>query len=454
MKKINLISVFFLGIILFLGCQKWSEPKFIAENWIPPDGTGTKQFWTIDSKNVLGNIFTPSGGFKDLPVLMANPKDEYLRYIRAVVVSSDEGGNYYKSMVIQDQTGGVELELDLPGLYNFYPVGQKIVLVCNPSKGKDSLVPGLVIGHYNNLPQIGLIYNGNQVGRINSIYFDKYIIRDGVPSPNNVPKPLKNDEIDFSGYKDVNKLVCLENVIFEKKAIGKPIAFNDFTTDWKIYVSLQNGSIDSVTVRTSNYAKFRNMIIENKKYNLTGILTTYRKTKQLMIRTKDDIEIVQSNVVLSYDFSTNPLLADDKWSNESLLGTTQWRYKDTSIFHYGNQNYESYKTAMDDWFISPVIHCPNAEKLYLVFEHKLPVLNAQYAPYQVYYTTSTSTTFNKEDWKPLGELTSFPENYQWSHKFPLSKIGSNTFRIAFRYNAPDKDIASYGWNIRKVEIRK
>jgi len=439
MKKIQLLLVLFFGTFIFFGCQKWGEPEFKVEDWVPPKGTIPQQFWEINSSKVLGKHTNNTP-----PDSLTRYNEKYLRYIRAVVVSSDEGGNYYKAMVIQDSTGGVELQLDMNGLYNTYPVGQKIVLVCN----------GLVIGDYNSLPQIGWVYQEKQVGRINSLYFDKYIIRDGLPNLKNLPKPLTNTEIDFSGQNDLNKLVRLERVKFEKDAVGKPFSFNDFTTEWKISVPLANGKYETIVVRTSNFAKFRNMVIEDKEYNLTGILTTYRTTKQLMIRTKEDIQWYNPTPEDAYvaDFSSNPL-GNDKWSVHSLLGNTKWGFGDNSMWHPNNNTYLMYQVPMDDWLVSPVITYANLSSGYLHIDHILPVLNAYYTPYQIYYTTSISTTFNKDEWQLLGELQSFPVSYEWSNRFPISKIGTNTFRIAFRYYAPNKDILTCNWNIRRVEIR-
>jgi len=439
MNRLLFLIVLAFSLLLFFGCQeKWKEPEFNGEDWVPPKGTGPQNFWTINSPKVLGKhtVGTPPDSLET---------SDRIRYIRAVVVSSDEGGNFYKSMTIQDSTGGVSLQLDRSGLYNLYPVGQKIVLVCN----------GLVIGDYYHLPQIGWIYNGNQVGRINSLYFDKYLIRDGIPSPNNLPKPLTNNEIDFSSLNDVNKLVRLERVIFEQDAVGKTFSINDLTTDWKISVPLANGNKQEVIVRTSNFAKFRNMIIEGKEYNLTGILTYYRSTTkspyQLMIRVKEDIQLYNPTPDDAYvaDFTSNPV-GEGKWSLYSPLGTPKWGFRDNSMQHFGNINN---KVAMNDWLISPVITYPNFAKGYLRIEHQLSVLNANYNAYQIYYTTSTSTTFNPIEWHLLGELKSFPEIYEWSNPLPVSKIGAKTFRIAFRYCAPNTDVDTYNWNIRKVEIR-
>ena len=447
MNKLRLILVLFLGTIMLLGCKKWSEPELDADGWVPPIGAKPQHFWTIGENTVMPRLSIlrqhTNGNPPDSIIRSIDPA---LRYLRAVVVSSDEGGNYYKAMVVQDSTGGVELQLDMTGLHSFYPVGQKIVLVLND----------LVVGDYNNLPQVGWIYQGAtgpQVGRISSLYFNQYIIKDGLPSLANLPKPLTNNNINFSDQRDINKLVRLEGVTFESNAIGEPLAYNHFPTDWVVNVPLANGTTQPVTVRTSNFARFRSMIIEDKEYNLTGILTKYRDTYQLMIRTREDIEALtaQPDESVTFDFTSNPI-GEGKWSTQSLLGITQWGFRNNSMMHFGNRT-SGHDIAMDDWFISPVITYPDLANGYLRFEHQLSVANAQYGAYQIYYTTSNATTFNLTDWRVLGTLNTFPASFEWSNRLPLSNIGANSFRIAFRYNAPDPNVETYEWRIRKVEIR-
>jgi hypothetical protein len=450
MNRLPFILMLFFGILLFFGCQKpWNEPEFNAKEWTPPSGTQPSQFWTIDNpnqdnkRNVLWKHRDNVGAWKSQPDSITDYRDR-LRYMRAVVVSSDEGGNYYKSMVVQDSTGGVELELDMSGLYNTYPVGQKVVIVLN----------GLVIGDNNYLPQIGWIYNENQVGRINPLFIDKYIIKDGLPSLKNLPKPLKNNDIDFNSQRDINKLVRLEKVTFEPLAIGKPIAFDDVDfTEWNMYIPLANGIKQEVIVRTSSYAKFRNTIIENKEYNITGILTIFRNNYQFMIRTKEDIEVIapEPGEYIVFDFTTNPI-GEGKWSIHPTSVSSAWAYRNNSVAHIGNKTGSSH-TDMDDWLISPVITCTDMANSYLRFEHQLNVQNANYSAYKVYYTSSNSTTFNLNDWNELGENTSFPNTFDWSNPLSISKISSKNFRIAFRYYSTDPNVETYQWSIRKVEIR-
>jgi len=453
MNKLRLLLVLFLGIFLLFGCKTWDEPEFDVKEWERPSKDWAAAPWAIGGRFVLGAHVNGELPDSLVPKLYANT----IRYIRAVVVSTDEGGNYYKAMVIQDSTGGVQLQLDMTGLYNMYPVGQKIVLVCN---GLEPNCPALMIGDYNSLPQIGWIYNETQVGRISTLFLDKYIIKDGLPNLKNVPKPLTNnapnvsDRIDFLSHRDINKLVRLENVIFEEAAIGNPLAFNDVSaTDWKVTVPLANGKTETVTVRTSNYAKFRNTIIQKKEYNLTGILTIYRSSYQLMIRTKEDIEEASQLLeVVEFDFTNNPL--ENGWRIQPAQGTTPWIYRESlqAMRHPGNR-IAGYNTTMDDWLISPEITFPDWANGYLRFEHQLSVPNKEFGAYKVYYSTSNSSTFDINNWKPLETFNSYPDEYEWSNLIPIKNINANKFRIAFRYHAPNIDVETYEWNIMRVEIR-
>ena len=46
------------------------------------------------------------------------------------VVANDESGNFYKQLVFEDETGGVQIRLDAIGLFNEFPLGRKISVKC------------------------------------------------------------------------------------------------------------------------------------------------------------------------------------------------------------------------------------------------------------------------------------------------------------------------------------
>ncbi len=66
------------------------------------------------------------------------------------VTTSDEWGNNYKYINIEDETAGIQIKIDNKALYHKYKPGQRIYVKCD----------GLVLGDYRKLPQLGLWANG------------------------------------------------------------------------------------------------------------------------------------------------------------------------------------------------------------------------------------------------------------------------------------------------------
>ena len=57
--------------------------------------------------------------------------------ISGTVIMDDRSGNYYKTIVIQDSTGGIEVKFSNGYLYNRYPVGRKIYIRCKNCQWND-----------------------------------------------------------------------------------------------------------------------------------------------------------------------------------------------------------------------------------------------------------------------------------------------------------------------------
>ena len=66
-------------------------------------------------------------------------------YVKGRVVSSDEAGNIYKSLVIQDETAALAMSINQNNMYNTYRIGQEIVI---------DLID-MYVGKYAGLMQLG-----------------------------------------------------------------------------------------------------------------------------------------------------------------------------------------------------------------------------------------------------------------------------------------------------------
>lgn len=432
MKRHNLIgilSIIALSVTLF-SCQKeYEAPEFSS-----PEYHGKAANHTIADIKAMHSI---SNRGQDS---ICAWNETFI--VEAVVVSSDEGGNFYKSMVVQDATGGIELELDKNGLYNDYPVGQKVYIKCN----------GLVVGDYGGMHQVGWIYDGS-VGRINSRFIDKYIFKSGVPSKKDIPTPL---EITSSGDltpENVCRLVTLKNVVFADEDKGLPFTTDDAVSNRTI-ATLNGEPVTNLVVRTSNYAKFRSMKVPTGACNLTGILTVFNSTYQLMIRVKDDIDALpeyEETLLKALTFNENSIGTD--WKVYSTAGSIGWSFQKYAgnqfVYHQVSEN------SCDDWLVSPEINLDTKEELSFRIEHQNAIAGLQEC-YQCYY----STTYTEGEAIDASQWIAFDPNV---NLFPASKFEASNimkfkegfkaqkFRIAIRYHNPG-NMSTSRWMIRSANI--
>ncbi len=63
-----------------------------------------------------------------MSTLSTSPRDGSHIYIKGRVVSSDESGNIYKSVIISDGTASLTLAINATKLYQTYQFGQELVI--------------------------------------------------------------------------------------------------------------------------------------------------------------------------------------------------------------------------------------------------------------------------------------------------------------------------------------
>lgn len=413
---------------LFAGCNRWEDPEFKAPVYTGPAANKT----IADIKAMHPSLGT---GAQDS---ICHHGDTFI--VKAVVVSSDEGGNCYKYLTIQDETGGIEIAIDRSSLFNEFPVGQTVYLNCE----------GLIVGDYHNKYQVGWVYEGS-VGRIAPVAVPRYLSKDGIPDPNNplVAHPIEVNSANDLTAENVNCLVKIDHCKFSPEDDGLPLANNDFSTDRVITF---NGT--SITVRTSSYAYFRNILIDaSKEYCLYGILSIYNKDYQLTLRTKDDIQmsapVPEPEILALLTFDANSFTTGG-WSQ--YPDNQSWKFQ-----AYGGSNFMYHNTSSvtcDDWLISPEISIDELGDAMLYLDHQNNVGGSPATYYQVYYsTTYNGGAFNESDWTLFNpNLNIFPSSFGWSNGLSLSPVGNQKFHIALRYH---KHSAADGtrWAVRGVKVQ-
>jgi PBP1b-binding outer membrane lipoprotein LpoB len=342
--------------------------------------------------------------------------------ITGVVTSSDQEGNCYKYLTIQDETGAIMIKVDDSHLYPKYSIGQRIFVECGD----------MVIGDYRKNKQLGFWVDGTMTG-ISSSREDMYLYRDGVcgAEPEALVITSKN-QLDESMY---NRLVKLEGCHFED---GGRANYCDAGTNTSRNIVM--GDNTEIVLRTSSYATFANTLLPEGEGDIYGILTIYNTTPQLIIRSLADVRIgggggvnpADVQTLYSVDLTQNPLEGQG-WSVQGDEGWFYW----TGGPAFAIQNQAS--TMIDSWLVSPAIGgLSGYENVFVAVED---VANASATGMmEMYYSTSfNGTSIDENGWVRFNKLEALPAEV----------TSSSNFRIAFRY----RDANGANWRINSVQVK-
>lgn len=206
--------------------------------------------------------------------------------IKARVTANDVGGNVYNYVAVDDGTGGMIISVAQGGLWAYLPIGQEILVSL-----KD-----LYIGCYNYQPQIGTPYTDSSKrtfpSRMNRTLWQEHFRIIGKADASLVT-PF---EIDMSKVKDldymaehVDQLIVVKGVELTQADGEATFAPEDAVQGNGVSREINGNS--SFVVRTSTYADFAATVMPQGKVDITGVLTRYGTTWQLVMRTADDIKL-------------------------------------------------------------------------------------------------------------------------------------------------------------------
>lgn len=347
--------------------------------------------------------------------------------IEGTIISSDEHGNCYKYITIQDATGGIQIKIDDSHSFPKYKIGQHVFVSCK----------GLDLGDYRKNPQLGWWIDGSMSG-ISSNKEDIYIHKDGIVGPEpeaTVIRSIHDIPTDGSLF---NCLVKLENCRFTNGGTNPYSAASGSTSEEIVF---SDGT--SIVMRTSNYADFASEILPSGSGDIYGILTVYgtwQTTYQLTLRSTADVHMTHEETIYSVDLNTNPL--DNGWQVKNMNDGKVWTYR----------NFQGQKlltiddegTATDCWLVSPALNqFGNLDNLTLSFEHKVNDVSST-ANMKLYYsTTYNGGAFDPSQWTEVRVPAFYPTRTATTVTFDPSVITNPNFRIAFQYAESNNGWAIY-----------
>lgn len=201
--------------------------------------------------------------------------------IEGTVTSNDSCSNFYKTVTIQDETGGIDIKINDSDIYVLYDLkpGRKVVMRLND----------LYLDNYNGVYQIGVVVidNGSKtLTEINPTILGNYLEKTGTRQQI-VPEEITISQIMSGGAPFVQKLVTVTGVQFLDATKGYAVpGVNTNRT-------LVDANKNMLVLRNSGFSKFKNVIPSSGSGSITGILSIFGSTYQLYIRDLNDVKLDQ-----------------------------------------------------------------------------------------------------------------------------------------------------------------
>lgn len=207
------------------------------------------------------------------------------------IIASDEGGNIYQNVMLQDETGAVTIAVltsandGLKNLYTKYKVGEEMFI--NATE--------LYAGKYAGLFQIGTAgeYNGTpQTSKMAATEFLSHTYLNGLPDPSAIT------EITMT----IPEILAATDEAAQKKYQSQLVRINDVswigggTETWGVPASsstaenryLVDANGNRLLVRNSNKSDFVDAVLPAGHGNVVGVMSYFNGTWQFLFRSPSD----------------------------------------------------------------------------------------------------------------------------------------------------------------------
>lgn len=374
-------------------------------------------------------------------------------YFEGFVISSDEGGNFYKKLILQDRpsnpTAGIQILIDDTSLFDTFNFGRKVFIKLD----------GLSLGYNNGVLQLGKQNRGDIVP-IPQALIDDHVIRS---QETETITPLKIEIQDFQ-EKYKNLYVRLEEVQFNRNLVRddhrytfSAESFDRFDGERQLE-SCRSGATTNLS--TSTFSSFRSLLLPQSSGSIDGVLTRnfYDDYYILVINTPEALNFEEGErcdpeylecgdnttpgieTIFSESFETITtvrMLETRGWTNLNVSGGSK-RFEPGVLG--GNRHvritaYNTQEIPLEAWLISPPIDLGKSTGEVLSFDLRASFDNATIL--RVFISTSytgnpLTTTWTLLDANiPVGPSNQNAVNFTRSH-IDISCL-EGVVHIAFQY---------------------
>lgn len=334
MKTNILKSIFIIAISAGVMSSCVNDDDYSIPNL---DNVNCTEAANIEVTKTVQEIFDIASAANGSPVKYA--EDDV---IELDVVSSDKGGNFFKTIHLQatDNSIAITALIDYANYSTLYQVGRRVYV-----KLKDRYIQikdgGLLIGELD----------GNSIFRI-----AQPLVVPTIPRSCDAPKAdddmVTNLTIEeaISSNEHLNKLIEFSGVQFLSSAVGQP---------YHIPANGNSGTNHAITdingktiiVRSTSFSKYAVKLVPETSGKIRGILTRFGSTYQFTPRTESDIQLTEERFYINTQLGGTEIeylgsrtetfesfAANNRifpaYLNDSYIGSRYWEVKSFSNNKY------------------------------------------------------------------------------------------------------------------------
>lgn len=187
--------------------------------------------------------------------------------VQGRVISSDRWGNFYKTIYIEDDTGGIPIRIDLDEYFKTFGHGEQVTVYCNT----------LTLGTYGGAVQLGVL-SGDGTNTVTHIPTGYVLSVFRIVEQGSEPS-FRTVKINELTARDISTYVEITDVQFEE---GEDrLTWCDGETDTNRTLIDREGN--RLVVRTSGYATFAGEILPGGSGFVRGVVGYFNGAYQIIL---------------------------------------------------------------------------------------------------------------------------------------------------------------------------
>ena len=284
---------------------------------------------------------------------------------KGIITADDRSGNLFKNIILQDESAGIVLKLNVNDIYNNYPEGTELFV-----KAK-----GLLTADYAGTISIGgSTFTNNsgdlQLGGIEEGQLSTHLVK----GESNQALPIATKTISELGPNDISTIVLIQDIEFADNELGS--TFADASGPSTGFLEMLDCDGNELTLLTNGYADFADQTVPGGSGTVTAIYGVFNETMQLQIRNPNDLDFGSTRcdgtttgngdpgeIVLEENFEDGQtqyeLLNLAGWTNAAEIGTDAEAWYSNNYqgdFYAEGTAYQSGDPENVFWLVTPTIN--------------------------------------------------------------------------------------------------